>query len=325
MSIVRLALLADFAVAHPDGKLYVTGGGIRSLSFPAFPATRQHLALAVGLEVPAEGLEGSHLMSIHAVGPSDEQIIEPIVGTFTAITPPLPNQPPYFHFVTTIEDITFPSEGAYRFVINIDGEPHADIPLQVDRILGQLPPALESAARLQEGYEAWGRGEPEVAKEVFRDVTTRFPAYAAGHNNLGFVLLAQGDAEGALQSLQKARELDYGQREVLDANIACANYLRGDCAAAVALFQGCLRYGFRGQAVLFGIDGDRLFPAQLNSASDYVALMMLNLAWSAYRAGDLSEASRHVDGARASDLARREDEGAANVAHSIESLKAQLT
>ena len=47
---IPLALFADFAVAHADDdRLSLVGGGIRSLSFPSFPATRSRLVLALGL------------------------------------------------------------------------------------------------------------------------------------------------------------------------------------------------------------------------------------------------------------------------------------
>jgi len=56
---IAFALLADYALAHPtDGKLYVSGGGIRSLTFSAFPATYPRLALALGIE--ASERRGGH-------------------------------------------------------------------------------------------------------------------------------------------------------------------------------------------------------------------------------------------------------------------------
>ncbi len=328
MPSVPLALLADHAVANTeDRKLYVLGGGLRSMSFFGFPASMPHLALALGLEFAADELRAEpHTLRVAASGPGPEPIVKPLAASFTVPRDPLqPDRSIYFHFVYDMESITFPAEGLYVFSVIIDDELVTEVPLRVLTTPGPAPADLQPQLRLAEGYNAYAEGDLQAAMDIFRDVTVRFPTVAAGHNNLGFLLLGQGRAQAALDSFTKARELGF-QAELLDANIACAHYLLGDHVSASIFFQQCLRiYGFRAQSILFGIEHSRLFPVTLNSASDYVALMMLDAGWSALASGDRSAAMRYLEGAQAADLGRREDEGGKNFAQSTEALREKLS
>lgn len=322
---VPLALLADFAVAHEDGKLYVTGGGIRSLNFPAFPATQPRLALALGLELAADELGKPHSMSIETIGPAEEPPVKPFAVSFTVAPDATEGGGlPYFHFVRNMENISFPAEGDYAFMISIDGQTLRDVPLRVKKTIGPVPPGAQADVRLMEGYRAFLASEIALAEEIFRDVTVQFPTNPGGHNNLGFVLLAKGEGEAAKRAFLKAREFGYVQPELNDANVACADYLLGDPGAALIIFKRCLEaYGFKGQAVLYGIGASGLFPVQLRSASDYVALMMLNAAWSSLRVGDRVAATQYRAAAGAAELSRREDASAQQFALSIRALETQ--
>lgn len=323
-------MFADYALAseRSSNKVHVIGGGIRSLSFAAFPGTRPRLALALGLEfTAAECATPQHTMQIAAKSPSETPLLESQLSTF-AIRPDAtyPEEPVNFHFVYNMEKITFPVDGVYIFSITVDRERVSDVPLRVLKVPGPIPREIAASMKLTDGYEAFSRGEVTTAKRIFQEVVDEFPEVANGHNNLGFVLLGQGEATAALAAFTRARELNYGQRGLLDANMACAHYLMGDGVAALIFFEQCLRtYGFQSPAFLYAINGSELFNVQLNSASDYVALMMLNAAWSALATGNRVEAERYLNGARAADLAQREDASGRNFALSIEALKAKLS
>jgi tetratricopeptide (TPR) repeat protein len=323
---VPLAILADYAVALPDGRLYVAGGGIRSLSFPVFPATQLRLALALGLEVPATEAGRPHTMSIEATGPTEDLIVKPVGVTFTV--PPDPSDATelrYFHLVSNMENVAFSVEGNYSFAISIDDEVLEKIPLRVAKTSGELSAEQQAAVLVNEGYLAYMGGEPARAEKVFRDVLVRFPAHPGGHNNLGFVLLAKGEASGAIEEFEKAREFGYSQPEFNDANVACALYLLGDAAGALTTFQRCLHENlFRSGGMLFGIGEERLFHVLLQSASDYVSLMTLNAAWSAYRAKDLAAATRYSRAVTSAELAVRDDPSGKQFADSVRALEAQL-
>jgi len=304
---VALALLADFAIAHDqDRKLYVTGGGIRVLRFTGFPVTHPRLALALGLELSSNELGVPHHMRIEAYGPADGQIVKPI--EMSLHVPTTEQSPVYFNFVYNMEGVVFPAEGDYGFWIIIDGQRAHDVPLRVAAVAGPVPAAIQVAQLLSQGYLAFGAGDVKAAAEIFKDVTERFPQDPGGHNNLGFVLLASGEAAPAVEAFRKARELGYPQNEISDANLACAMYLLGESVTAADLFADCLRtHVFRTPAVLFAIGPDGLFAVQLNSAAEYGSLMALNAAWSSLRAGDTKAAAHYVGVARTSELLSRDD------------------
>jgi len=57
---ITVAMLADQALAHPDGKLYITGGGIRSLNVTTLPARYGQLALALQLVFGPDEVGNQH-------------------------------------------------------------------------------------------------------------------------------------------------------------------------------------------------------------------------------------------------------------------------
>ncbi len=329
MPSISLALLADYASAAETGadRVHVIGGGIRSLSFSAFPAVRQRLALALGIEFSAtEAVTTDHSLRVEAKGPGDRALLQSVTASFTFLPDRFqPDEPVYFHFVYNMENVTFPNEGDYAYSITVDDKHIGDVPLRVTKVPGPVPRGLAASRKLTSGYESFASGDLAKAQQAFEEVVAEFPEVAGGHNNLGFVLLRLGNAEVALAAFLKARELGFPQPELLEANMACAYYLLRNAAAAALLFEQCLRtYGFAGNAILYGIQEARLFIVHLQSASDYVSLMMLNAAWSALASGDRESAARYVGAAYAADLTRREDESGKNFGLSVQALRQKL-
>lgn len=323
---VALALIAEYALAHPDGRLYITGGGIRTLPFSAFPAKQPRLSLALGIEFLPEEVGRAHAMTIEFVGPEKEQLLRPFEA-FLTVPPDIERDaPPYLHFVYNMENIALPAKGEHSFKVVIDGEDKCTVPLTVVETPGTKSPDIEAAILLTDGHRAFSQGDAATAEKLFRAAIDRLAPQnpsgllAVAHNNLGFVLLPK-DALEAKRELQRANELGYEQPEINDANLACAGYLLGEFGEALALFQRCLRSrGFEGFALLYGISEEELFPVPLRSASDYVALISLDAAWSAFRAGDSISAAHYRAGAEASELARREDPFGERFAEAIKSL-----
>lgn len=323
---IVLSLFADYALAHEtDGKLYVTGGGLRVLSFPAFPATQPQLALAIGIEVPPEQLNIPHTLTIERLVPKEappaDPPIAPVQVTFTLPSADEPSEAGHLNVVSNMDNIVFPVPGDYTFSVAIDGEHVHDAHIRT-RLSGADVPA---GAQLVEGYHAFESGQHDRAEEIFRDVVARFPTVPGGYNNLGFVRLARRDATGALQSFMKARELGYEYTEISFANIACAFYLSGDYKSAARFFETCLdQAALRATGMLFGINGENLFSVGYKSVAEYVGLMSLNAAWSAWRVGTIDRAAQLLNAARASSLATRDDGGGRAYTQSIRSLDAEL-
>jgi len=332
---IRLALLADHTTANQgDGKLYVVGGGITSLAFDTFPAIQPHLSLALGIEVDREGFGAQHTLTIEAEGPPGAVIFKPVNVTFTTGPAQGPERSTYFHFVSNMDNVAFPSAGEYGFAVAIDGKPQERVDLRVERAgpqvavkaltEGQSVRAVANAL-LSEGYAAFNRGEVDIALEKFQEAAARDPTSAPASNNLGFVYLSKGDAARSLAAFLKAQELGYPQNEISDANIACARYLDGDFAGAFQGFADCLRTRYlTTPGTLFGIGPSGLFPVQLKSAADYAALMALNAAWSAHRLSDRPATSQYLEGARAGDLTLSVDGGGRLVAESVGALEAAI-
>lgn len=324
---IPVALIADYALAHPDGKLYVTGGGLRRISFPTFPAARPRLALALGIEVSGSELGKPHTLTIEVGGPDGKPVtMMPVVVNFAVPQQPNPTEPGYFHFVSNMESVVFPVAGLFAFKVMIDGEERETIPLRAVSSNEATSESDEWSATLNRGYEAFAQGDAGKAEELFREVLSRFPALAGGHNNLGFVQLARNNVAAAKASLLKARELGYPRPEINDANIAAALYLEGDVKAALELFETCLRERvFRIGAMLFGIDREGIFNVYVASAADYVSLMALNACWSARALGDRDAARRYLVTAKLSELWQKGLPGAERFEESIKSADLELT
>lgn len=323
---VVTALLADFATVHPnDGKLYITGGGIRSLSFPSFPATQQRISLAVGIDWSGNEQQTPHGMRIEVRGPAGTPILKPLEVAFEGPANIDAARRRYSHFVYNMDGVSFASEGEYAFLVSVDQHPYVEVPLLVVAKAGPFSPKDEADIRLAEGYHAFESGDHAGAEEIFRDVATRFPKVPGGHNNLGFVLLGKGEAAEAIREFEQSKELGFGQSQLTEANIAAAEYLLGNATTALAIFRACLQQSsVPSPSVLFGISSSGLFPVALHSASDYVALMMLNAGWSASKTGDIEAARDYVLASGAIRLTQPEHSSRQRFASSVGELRHQL-
>jgi tetratricopeptide (TPR) repeat protein len=318
-------MIADFAIAHDtDGKLYVTGGGLRSLRFQSFPAGYPRLSLAIGLELD-EGDKGTpHVIRIHVSGPTPEPIIKAQELTINA--PASAQAPLYANFVFNADRVVFPSSGDYGFDIAIDGKTAVTVPLRVEALAGPPPLSVQAAELLLRAYTEFNAGDTRASTATLRDVTKRFPNDPNGWNNLGFVMLASGQSvQEAREVLLRAVELKFSRPEIAEANLGCAEYLAGSYAAALALFEGCIRErGFAGSAVLCGIDDDALFTVSLTSAADYSALMHLDAGWSALRLGTTDRAAHFLEGCQSAELAARDSPGGTRFSAAVAALRAAI-
>lgn len=301
---VPVATLADSALAQDDGKLYITGGGITTLSFDQFPATRKRLALALSIELSRPAFDHAHELRILASGPSSPPF-KTVAFQFMRRSTVTEQDFDTVNFVSSMEDVVFNAPGLYSFDVRIDDKPLAKVRLkilqrEVAPTVAEPDPATEAGPLLESGYEAFAAGDIAAAEQMFRSAMKVLPTWAPPHNNLGFVLLMRGAADEALQEFEQARRFGFTQDEITEANVGCALYLAGRYESARAKFVECLQSrGMKGPSLLYGIDGDSLFIESVASAGQYSALMSINAAWSAKRAGQEVDARLYQDVAEA--------------------------
>lgn len=301
---VVLAFLADYAVAHPDGKVYSMGAGIDRLAFSNFPASQPQLAVVLKLDFTKEERRREQTIQIKGLSDKDHPFL-PMFGF--AINPIVPVRSPQEHlpfpFVYTVRNLIFATPGDYRFILEVSNQEVATIPLAVE--VGPLAPSVSEPintleAALRSGYETFMRGDMLGALAIFNDLAIRFPGSPDVQNNLGFTLLAQGQAGPALAAFQRAAEGRYQLKELLDANIACCQFLLGNHRAALEAFTGLLTARLQTSPVmLFLLGRTQARPVVLESPGDYLALMALNAARCEVTLGEPSNALRFHEIAQA--------------------------
>jgi tetratricopeptide (TPR) repeat protein len=304
---VTVALLADSAVAVPGGKFDLLGAGVDSIAFPSFPALLPSLSLVLKLRFRPEEAAQERVVEVRSL----DSERKPFQAPFTISLRPASADGGPLHFVYNMRDVTFPAPGEYGFAVAIDGLEAAVIPLFVYSVIptGDHLSPDPLATGLQEGFNAFGRGQSDAALAIFEDLIEKFPASPHAQNNRGFVLLGLGRPDDALNSFNAALEMGYPLTEITRANIATAHYLQGRYPEAVAGFQSLLATQPHAPfSVLFAIERDTLRPIKIVGAGDLVALASLNGARSAIAAGQAGVARDLAAAARAGLFAFTESE-----------------
>ena len=131
---VDSAILADF-VQENHGKLYITGGGIDTLSVNAVPVRHPSLGIAFRLILSPAELGRSHQLEILLVNADGGRI-----ATVTAkIQVDRPSQgtagwPVSVPLAINIAQIEFPAFGTYQFELMLNNSSIKDIPFRVIQI-----------------------------------------------------------------------------------------------------------------------------------------------------------------------------------------------
>jgi len=113
---------ADHAAVAPDGKIYVNGGGISLLRFPAFPATLPTIGIAAILELPFHDTMRDHTIRVGMVGPNDQELPLRVEAQFRA-APSLEAQfgeSGLVPFAVTVTNVEFLASGRYTLVLWFD-------------------------------------------------------------------------------------------------------------------------------------------------------------------------------------------------------------
>jgi hypothetical protein len=122
---VDVALLAD-AVQAVRGKLFVLGGGWDTLWVRSFPARHPSMAIGLRLRVPTSWRADLLDLSVDLQDADGAPLLSKPLSHQVKL-PPHPQASPATDFGVvrsfTFNNLLFPAEGSYSFVITVDGEP----------------------------------------------------------------------------------------------------------------------------------------------------------------------------------------------------------
>jgi hypothetical protein len=134
---VKLAVLADYANVTAEGKLNILGIFDR-IAVAEFPAAHPQMHLVLRLEAHPAERDRTHDVELRLHGPDGETVFE-VKGELEAHGPP--GQAIATNQILTLSNLQLARPGGYTFVIFVDNDLKAEIPLGVER----LPPVAPFA------------------------------------------------------------------------------------------------------------------------------------------------------------------------------------
>ncbi len=125
---LQMALVCDEARETPDGKLDATGV-FNDLFAPGFPARQDRMVLVVALEWDRSD-DGRHRFRVDLLDPSGSPSLT--VEGETDVDKRTPDRPPArTRLIMPLENVVFPTPGAYRFRIRVKGRVFDGPPLHL--------------------------------------------------------------------------------------------------------------------------------------------------------------------------------------------------
>lgn len=124
-------LLADHAVAAPDGKLYINGGGITRLSPPSVPFAIPFLSVVLRFEV-SKSDGGEHSLLIRLRDPQGVDLLPLDPREIPVTVPPVPgDEETYLQLVLSFGGLPLLTFGTHALIIELDGRPVREMKLPV--------------------------------------------------------------------------------------------------------------------------------------------------------------------------------------------------
>lgn len=125
-------MLADMALAHPDGKVYMLGGGVEILKPPVLPFVLPNMSFVTKIEFsPAEA---GRPRTIEVVPlDSDGRAITPPtrLDVTPKVNPEHPGLPVSVQLVLNMRDLPLERAQSLAFSVLVDGHEVASVPLHV--------------------------------------------------------------------------------------------------------------------------------------------------------------------------------------------------
>jgi len=126
------AMLADFALAHPDGKVYILGGGVEILKPPALPFVLPNVSFITKIEFTPAETGRARVLEIVPLD-SDGRPLGPRarIDVMPLQSPEYPGLPVSVQFVLNIRDLAIDRAQSLAFAVLVDGHELASVPLHV--------------------------------------------------------------------------------------------------------------------------------------------------------------------------------------------------
>jgi hypothetical protein len=141
---VKLAVLADYANVTGDGKLNILGIFDR-INLMQIPASHPQMHLVLRLEAHAAELDRSHDVEIRLQDPEGTTIFE-VKGDI--VPRGEPGQPVSTNQILTLNNLQLEKVGEYTFVVFINNDLKAEIPLAVEFVAMTPTAATAPSAQL---------------------------------------------------------------------------------------------------------------------------------------------------------------------------------
>jgi hypothetical protein len=125
---VLFAFLADSANVAGDGRLNALGI-FRDIFAPSYPATHNHMSLAMALDLEPIDAGRTRLVVVRFLT-ADGQALATVNINIEIPPPPLPPARTPLSNVVNFNSIPLPEEGDYEFNISIDDRPIFSVPLR---------------------------------------------------------------------------------------------------------------------------------------------------------------------------------------------------
>lgn len=111
---VELAFLADYAVANPDGKFYVIGGGIQRVESHEYPTTIPLVSLVVRIRYEPEESAKQFPVRLEAFDPAGSRLMEIRAELWSRPNPDGPDLPTFGHLVLSLQGMELRTPGTYQ-------------------------------------------------------------------------------------------------------------------------------------------------------------------------------------------------------------------
>jgi hypothetical protein len=132
---IAYAFLADTALGHPDGKMYVLGGGIDTVFSPTFPFMAQPLSMVLKAEFDPEDTDAPHLVEVQLLNSEGSALIPSMK---TQVLPQRhskwPDRAVGVQLVLGLAGLRFERPENCQFRVLLDSEEKVSLPLFVERL-----------------------------------------------------------------------------------------------------------------------------------------------------------------------------------------------